>query len=175
MTFPNLTVPATIINGYVWYSMKQIDPSVSKGYGNKLPFFPITDAASGTKSWENKAYFIYDRIVKMKRTPFYPMKQEHLLYYLKGNEQQTLEWGVALQQILDRGDDAAQDINLWNESQDEPGNVYFHSICLDQINTGDMSSSMLTRDFSTRPNIVTQFVVVADYHFANDFGRTMFS
>jgi hypothetical protein len=172
MSLSNFTYPATIVNGYLWDTMKEIDPSVSKGYGNKIPFFPITDAASGTKSWENKAYFIYDRIIKMQRKSFYPMKQEHMLYYLKGNEEKTIEWGMALQQILDRGDDAAEDINNWNRRQESIGNVYFHSLCVDQINTGDMSSSMLTRDFSTRPYTITQFIVVAEYHYINEFGRT---
>jgi hypothetical protein len=172
MSFSNFTPPATIVNGYLWDTMKELDPSVSKGYGNKIPFFPITDAASGTKSWENKAYFIYDRIIKMQRKSFYPIKQEHMLYYLKGNEEKTIEWGMALQQVLDRGDDAAEDINNWNRRQENIGNVYFHSLCVDQINTGDMSSSMLTRDFSTRPYTITQFIVVAEYHYINEFGRT---
>ena len=173
MSFSNFTLPATIVNGYLWHTMKEIDPSVSKGYGNKIPFFPISDAASGTKSWENKAYFIYDRIMKMQSKAFYPVKQEHILYYLKGNETQTIEWGMAIQQILDRGDDAAQDINDWNSKQQVAGNVYFHSLCVEQITSGDMSSATSTRDFSVRPHYITQFVVVAQYHLNNEFGRTL--
>jgi hypothetical protein len=173
MSFSNFTLPATIVNGYLWDTMKQIDPTVSKGYGNKIPFFPISDAASGTKSWENKAYFVYDRIIKMQPKPFYPIKQEHLLYYLKGNEIQTIEWGMALQQILDRGDDAAQDINEWNRNQENIGNVYFHSLCVMQSTNGDMSSATSTRDFSVRPHYITQFIIAAQYHFNNEFGTTL--
>lgn len=173
MSFSQFTLPATIVNGYLWHTMKQIDPTVSKGYGNKIPFFPISDAASGTKSWENKAYFIYDRILKMQTGPFYPVKQEHLLYYLKGNEEQTIEWGMALQQILDRGDDAAQDINKWNANQTNIGNIYFHSLCVSQTNSGDMSSATSTRDFSVRPHYITQFIIAAQYHFNNEFGKVL--
>ena len=173
MSFSNFTLPSTIVNGYLWHTMKEIDSTVSKGYGNKIPFFPISDAASGTKSWENKAYFVYDRIIKMQPKPFYPVKQEHLLYYLKGNEVQTIEWGMALQQILDRGDDAAQDINEWNRNQPEIGNVYFHSLCVMQNTNGDMSSAVSTRDFSVRPHYITQFIVAAQYHFNNEFGTTL--
>jgi hypothetical protein len=173
MSFSNFTLPATIVNGYLWDTMKQIDPTVSKGYGNKIPFFPLSDAASGTKSWESKAYFIYDRIIKMQPKPFYPVKQEHLLYYLKGNEEKTIEWGMALQQILDRGDDAAQDINDWNSKQTTPGNVYFHSLCVEQTTFGDMSSAASVRDFSVRPYYITQFIVAVQYHFNNEFGRTL--
>jgi len=173
MSFSNFTLPATIVNGYLWDTMKEIDSTVSKGYGNKIPFFPIGDAASGVKSWENKPYFIYDRMIKMQSKSFYPVKQEHILYYLKGNEEKTIEWGMALQQILDRGDDAAQDINHWNGLQENVGNVYFHSLCVDQITFGDMSSSTTARDFSTRPYYITQFIVAAQYHFNNEFGRTL--
>lgn len=172
MTFSQFTLPATILNGYVWDTMKQIDPTVSKGYGNKIPFFPISDAASGTKSWENKPYFIYDRIMKMQTNAFYPIKKEHVIYYLKANERNSIEWGMALQQILDRGDDAAEDINRWNANQDTPGNVYFHSVCIDQTTSGDMSSATSTRDFSVRPHYITQFIVAIEYHFNNEFGRT---
>lgn len=170
MSFSNFTLPATIINGYLWDTMKSIDPNISKGYRNQIPFFPISDSSSGAKSWENRAYFIYDRMIKMSSKSFYPIKQEHLLYYLKGNEIQTLEWGMALQQILDRGDDAAQDINNWNSKQENIGNVYFHSLCVNQASGGDMSSSASTRDFSVRPHYITQFIVAAEYHFNNEFG-----
>jgi hypothetical protein len=171
MSFSNFTLPATIINGYLWHTMKQIDPAISKGYGNKTPFFPISDSASGTKSWENRPYIIYDRILKMGKTAFYPIKHEHLLYYLKGNEQQTIEWSLAIQHILDRGDDAAQDINSWNASQETPGNVYFHNLCVEQTTSGDMSSATSTRDFSVRPHYITQFIVVTQYHLNDEFGR----
>jgi hypothetical protein len=109
----------------------------------------------------------------MQPKPFYPVKQEHLLYYLKGNEEKTIEWGMALQQILDRGDDAAQDINDWNSKQTTPGNVYFHSLCVEQTTFGDMSSAASVRDFSVRPYYITQFIVAVQYHFNNEFGRTL--
>jgi hypothetical protein len=175
MSFSSFSLPATVVNGYLWSTMKQIEPSISKGYGNKVPFFPLSDSASGTKSWENRPYIIYDRMLKMGKSPFYPIKHEHLLYYVKGNVEQTLEWSMAIQQILDRGDDAAQDINYWNASQEIPSNVYFHSLCVEQTTDGDMSSPTTTRDFSVRPNYITQFIVVMQYHLNNEFGRTIFS
>ena len=71
---------------------------------------------------------------------------------------------MALQQILDRGDDAAQDINHWNAEQINPGNVFFHSLCVEQ------TSAASVRDFSTRPYYITQFIIAAQYHFNNEFG-----
>lgn len=163
MKFSDFTLPALTVNGYLWDVMKRIDPTLSqtKNYGSKIPFFPMSDAASGTKAWENKSYVIYDRIIQSTGRSFYPIKREHLMYYVKGKEEQSLEWGMAIQYILDRMDDAAQDINEWNRSQESPANVYFHHLKVYQ--TGDSVS----RDFSNRPYYITEFIVEAEYHFTD--------
>lgn len=165
MSLSDLSTPVLAVNGYLWSTMKQIEPTFQKKYGTKIPFFPISDAASGMKTWENKPYIIYDRMLRVSKSPFYPIKYEHFLYYLKGNEQQTLEWGNAIQMILDREDDAAYDINEWNRQQPETLDVYFHNARVLQTDRGDMGSPSLTRDFSTQPHYITQFVVEVCYHF----------
>lgn len=163
MPLSDFTLPALTINNYLWHIMKQIEPTFQKQYGTKIPFFPLSDAASGTKSWENKTYVIYDRILKMRPSPFYPIKREHLLYYVKGKEDKTLEWGMAIQYILDRMDDAAQDINEWNRSQENPSGVYFHHLKVFQVDEDGSTA----RDFSNRPFYITKFVVEAEYHFTS--------
>lgn len=169
MSFSQFTVPALTINGYLWDTMKQFDPTLQKKYGTKIPFFPVSDSASGTKSWENKPYVIYDRMMRRSRNPMYEIKNEHILYYVKGNETDTLEWGAAIQFILDRMDDAAQDINDWNRQQTTPANVYFHHMRVHQSDSGDMGSPSATRDFSTRPFYITKFIVDTEYHFTQTF------
>jgi hypothetical protein len=163
MKFSDFTLPALTVNGYLWNTMKQFDPTLgqTKNYGQKIPFFPISDAASGTKSWENKTYVIYDRILRSTGKPFYPVKREHILYSLKGKEENILEWGAAIQYILDRMDDAAQDINDWNRNQEVPANVYFHHLRVFQ------TEGTKSRDFSNRPYYIAQFVVEAEYHFTD--------
>lgn len=163
MTFSQFTLPSLTINSYLWSVMKQIDPTLTqtKKYGNKIPFFPISDSASGAKSWENKPYVIYDRMLKMTGSPFYPIKNEHILYAVKGKEEDTFEWSAAIQYILDRMDDSAQDINDWNRSQDDPANVYFHNLRVYQ------TDSSRSRDFSNRPHYITEFIVDARYHFTD--------
>lgn len=164
MSLSVFTMPITTVNGYLWDTMKQVDPSLSKKYGQRVPFFPLSDSTSGTKSWENKPYVIYDRMLRIRRNPFYPIKNDHILYYLKGNEEQTIEWGSAIQYILDRQDDAAQDINDWNRNQTDPAHVYFHHLRVHQTDSGDMGSPSGTRDFSVRPYYITRFIVEAEYH-----------
>lgn len=121
----------------------------------------MSDSTSGTKSWENKTYIIYDRILKMIPSSFYPIKNEHILYAVKGKEESTFEWSAAIQYILDRMDDAAQDINEWNRKQENPANVYFHNLKVYQ------TDSSRTRDFSNRPFYITEFIVDARYHFTD--------
>jgi hypothetical protein len=162
MSLSNFTLPVLTINGYLWDTMKQIQPSLSntRNYGRTIPFFPMSDSASGTKSWETKTYVIYDRMLRMTGSPFPYIKKEHILYAVKGKEESTFEWSMAFQYILDRMDDAAQDINDWNRSQDTPAGVYFHNLRVFQSNR--MSSQ--ARDFSNRPFYITEFIVEAEYH-----------
>jgi hypothetical protein len=169
MTLSQLSLPVLTVNGYLWDTLKQIEPTFEKKYGSKIPFFPLSDAASGTKSWETKTYVIYDRMIRRNRRSFYPIKNEHILYYVKGREVDSLEWGLAIQIILDRMDDAAQDINEWNRNQANPAGVYFHHLKVYQTDSGEMGSPMETRDFSTRPFYITRFIVEAEYHFTDSF------
>lgn len=161
MTFSDFTLPAITINGYVWNVMKQIEPTFNKQYGQTIPFFPVSDAKSGTKSWENKPYVIYNRIIKNRDRAFYPIKREHLLYAVKGTVKDSIEWSMAIQYILDRMDDAAQDINDWNRSQTTPANIYFHHLRVFQ------SQGTENREFSSRPYSIAQFTIEAEYHFTN--------
>lgn len=158
MSFSDFAYPPKVVNNYLWYVMKQVEPNLIKEYKDIVPFFPMGDAASGTKSWENKPYFIYDRMMQTTRNAFYPIKKDHILYALKANEIKTIEWGMAIQYILDRQDDAAQDINEWNRSLNIPHNIYFHHLRVFQSDRVD------SRDFSNRPYYITEFIVNTEYH-----------
>lgn len=168
MSFENLLIPAQAVNGYVWDTMKILDPTLTqtKKYGDKIPFFPIGDSASGQKQWENKPYFIYDRIFKSSSSPFYPKKKESLLYYLKAKEVDTLQWSAALQLILDREDDAAKDINDWIRSQSNATDypIYFHDLRIYQSKSVSSGSNITRGDFS-RPYYISEFIIDICYHF----------
>jgi len=161
MSFPQFSLPVLTVNGYLWDTMKSLDPSLAleENYGTTtIPFFPMSDSASGESAWESKPYFIYDRLLKLTGSPFPHIKKEHIIYALKGKEGQTLEWSMALQYILDRQDDSAQDINAWNASQTTPAGVFFHSTRVFQ------SQASSSRDFSNRPFYITEFIVETQYH-----------
>ena len=52
MSLSDLTLPVLAVNGYLWDVMKEVEPSFSTRYGSTLPFFPLSDSATGA-SWEN--------------------------------------------------------------------------------------------------------------------------
>jgi hypothetical protein len=158
MSFSDFPYSPKVINNYLWEVMKSVEPALQKEYKDIVPFFPLSDAASGNKSWENKPYVIYDRMMKNTNSPFYPIKNDHILYALKANEIKTIEWGNAIYHILDRQDDIAQDINEWNRNLSVPHKIYFHSLRVFQ------SDSSESRDFSNRPYYITQFIINAEYH-----------
>jgi hypothetical protein len=60
---------------------------------------------------------IYDRMFRMRKTPFPYIKSEQVLYYffaLTDNAVVNLiEMTQHIQDLLDRGDDSAQDLNAW--------------------------------------------------------------
>lgn len=166
MSLSDLAIAPLAINGYLWDTFKAIEPTFAKKYANKMPFFPVSDAASGQKQWENKPYIIYDRMFKFSRGSFYPIKQEQLVYVVKGNEAQIFEWGAGIQMILDRGDDSAKDVNNWirNNGGNDKYPVYFHSMKVYQTRPMMGSAAENARDFSTRPYYMSDFFVDMDYH-----------
>jgi hypothetical protein len=160
MSLSIFTPPAVTINGYLWDTIKKLDPALAKTYGKTMPFFPISDAASGTSSWENKAYVIYDRMLQPITSPFPYIKREHVHYSVKGNEQQSMQWSMAIQTILDRMDDAGKDVNEWNKKQTNPEKIFFHS-----ISTMQFRNPTEVRDFSNRPHFITNILLDCEYHY----------
>jgi hypothetical protein len=169
MAFSDFGIAPLAVNGYLWDTMKAIEPTLSnsRNYGQTVPIFPLGDAASGKKSWENKTYLIYDRMFKPMKDPFYQVKCEELRYHLKAKEDDTFIWGSVLQQILDRQDDAGKDVNQWirENGGSETYPIYFHSIRVYQVSSSIATEKENLRDFSVRPFYITEFIFDLKYHY----------
>lgn len=169
MSLSDFGIAPIAVNNYLWDTMKLIDPTLSqsKKYGQTVPIFPLSDSASGKKSWENKAYIIYDRMFKKTKNPFYQIKSEEIRYALKAKEQDTFIWGSVIQQILDRQDDAGKDINAWirNNGGNSAYPIYFHSLRMYQVDSNLATDSENIRDFSIRQFYVSEFIVEMTYHY----------
>lgn len=116
-----INTPMLWINAYI---QEKLGNSLQLG----IPFFPpspstITDL---TESWvtidgTNLPYqgvmCTYDRLVRMRRSPFPHIKGEQLLYYFYATEQGVTDNMVGITEtvlrLMDREDETAEEINAW--------------------------------------------------------------
>ena len=90
-----------------------------------MKFFPTSPTAIDdlTETFPDAAgdvFAVFDRMLKMRRGPFPHMKYEQLLYYfykMAGDPVDLIESTQVIQDLLDRGDESAQELNAWIASQ----------------------------------------------------------
>jgi hypothetical protein len=142
--------PPTIINAYL---ASKIDPNFLNDDSILGPrttgityFFPTLpteiDALTETFPQSNGVFGVYDRMFKMRRTPFPYIKCEQLLYYFYsvGNDAQR-NMVITQQQVsdlLDNGDDSAKDLNEWAAANPTAWNseskpMFFHNFKIYQL------------------------------------------
>ena len=140
-----------------------------------LPFFPTspTDIDTLTETFPNGngQFAVYDRMFKMRRSPFPHIKSEQLLYYFYATGENPIpfiiEVAQQVQDLLDNGDESAQDLNDWirarqssdNPLVDEAGTpfefVYFHDINVYQLEeTRDIVDFGTARTFAGNKIII---------------------
>jgi hypothetical protein len=119
-----------------------------------VPFFPTSPSTieqltqTATLNNTGNLFAVYDRMFKMRRKAFPHIKDEQLLYYFYSLDIPTMvDAGQYIADLLDRGDESAQDLNLWIESKlvsgvyskpDGVGTkeflpVYFHDVKIFQL------------------------------------------
>ena len=117
-----------------------------------IPFFPplpntIDDL---TEQWvvinnERISYegvvAIYDRLIRMRRTPFPHIKCEQLLYYFYATQENVTESMIKIQEavlrLMDREDETAEEINAWSKAHGPIDGMeckfYFHKFKVYQL------------------------------------------
>lgn len=144
--------PPAFINAYL--ANKIPSELGSQRFSNGLmKFFPVspTDIESLTSTFPdaaNNVFAVYDRMFRMRRSPFPHIKSEQLLYYfykVAGDPVDLIEATQVVQDLLDNEDESAIDLNDWIKSEydagrpllDDNGNplplVYFHKIKVYQL------------------------------------------
>jgi hypothetical protein len=125
--------------------------------GVPMPFFPSRPASIDelTEQWivvndERYPYAgvmaTYDRLVRMRRSPFPHIKQEQLLYYFYATAEGVTEQMVRVQEavlrLMDREDETAEEINEWAKNKTFSGQTtgdtmsnkfYFHRFKIYQL------------------------------------------
>jgi hypothetical protein len=180
MDTPKYQYPPVFINNYLQQKLGVA------GFG-AVPMFPTapTDILAVTENFSindltadtgnNKFSFqgqaaIFDRIMRMRRTPFPHIKAEELMYYFFAltdtAAQNVIKMTQHAQYWLDREDESAEELNEWIKSQlnsdgkyeylgeiFEP--VYFHRIRVYQIQeTRDVISFGTARTYAGNKMII---------------------
>ena len=151
--------PIWVVNGYIWSELKKASPKLAAMWPNKVPLFPVNDSTSGITQWEGKPYFIYNEAFRVNHD-FYEIKKSTFIYSMRATPAQTIPLSNALQKILDREDDAASDINDFNNSlpSNQQAQVHFHSLRIYQ------NEPAKPRDGAVEPYVVSTFMVVVKYN-----------
>lgn len=158
----DLDVAPVYVNNYLWAVMQKIDPSLTAKYNGVVPFFPLGETAGGNAAWDDKATVVYDRLFTFKKSPFYPIKTEEVHYAVKGTEEEVLLWGSAIQLVLDRMDDAAQDLNDYVRRNYPNACIKFNHLKVFMPSSA-VSTAGAQRDFSSRQFYVSKFFVSMEY------------
>ena len=113
-----IVMPTIFINRYIFDKVNEAYPG-----DDPIKFFPSTPTAIDdfTEQFpDGNKFYVYDRMLKMRRTPFPHIKEEQMLIYFYargGNKQEAIadvyENTQEIANLLDRGDESAQEINSW--------------------------------------------------------------
>jgi hypothetical protein len=130
-------VPSTHLNTPMLWINTYLQEKIAHGLKVGLPFFPSMPASIDdlTEQWvfiaptdedpdPNITRYSYsgvmatwDRLIRMRRSPFPHIKQEQALYYFYATQSDVTNWMVQIQEavlrLLDREDESAEEINTW--------------------------------------------------------------
>lgn len=131
-----LNTPILWINKYLESKIPQITEV-------EVPFFPSLPGTINdlTQSFPPGGVMAtWDRLIKMRRSPFPHIKQEQAMYYFYFTADNPVENMIQVQEavlrLMDRGDETAEEINEWAKGQTFSGltnKFYFHSFKVYQL------------------------------------------
>ena len=183
--------PEQIINLYVWDQFKVYAPQFtslyppSSGGSEIVPFFPSPASNLPSHVLENDLpYIVFDKFSRIRGgyKYFYPIKTDQMRYTVHGGSlwnvnkfqqdrfETTYNLTALIQNILDREDDAAQDINEfaktlpgYAQSQDgkDLNQYYFH--CINVYQSGFTDNQQDVSDFMEY-NPTRDLIIKYDYH-----------
>jgi|694.fasta_scaffold04864_6 hypothetical protein len=148
----------SVFNTPVLWINEYLKEKIGLDTGIGVPFFPSRPASIDelTESWiiitpestiepQRLAYAgvmaTWDRLVRMRRSPFPHIKQEQLLYYFYATESDVTEKMVQVQEkvlrLMDREDETAEEINKWAKAKGQIDGMdckfFFHKFKVYQL------------------------------------------
>lgn len=187
------TNPAVIINYYLADALQVVLPEYFSDY--KMAFIPTKP--TDISVFYNNAYpsfpdsniplAVYERMFKLRRYVFPHRKCEQLLYYIymvngedEGEQMAKLfETTQAIYDLMDRGDESAQEINSWQVSQLNSNGKYqpitngteFNPVFFHDMKVFQLEETRDIIDFATAETYFGNKIILDyDYH-AQDFNN----
>lgn len=176
----DLPYPPRWINAYLFDKLSEYEDIGVDATQNYVPIFAasptnLEDIYQGvvqSTGISEPLVIQYDRMINYRPNPFYPHKREQTLYYLYSTSLENVNNATSvISQILDRGDVAGQELNLWAARNPQyvngrqmPFNVFFRTVKVYQTSeSGDVMNAV-----SARKIYVNKLVIEYDYHARND-------
>jgi hypothetical protein len=143
--------PTSTLNTPGLWVNKYLQEKIFNNTEIAMPFFPTMPSTIDdlTEQWvvingERLSYqgvvAVFDRLIRMRRSPFPHIKCEQLLYYFYATQENVTENMIQVQEavlrLMDRGDETAQDINVWAKDKTFDGmtcKFYFHNFKIYQL------------------------------------------
>lgn len=110
--------PPVFINNYL---SEKISTAFPNYFDGSVKFFPTQPTTIDTLTEQfpdasEEPFAVYDRMFRMQRNAFPHIRTEQLLYYFyktSGGMEALIETTQAVQDLLDNGDESADDLNYW--------------------------------------------------------------
>ena len=189
--------PAVFLNGY----LSEMVPKYLEEYGTStinyfdggLRFFPtspttIDELTNQLPSATEAPFAVYDRMFRFRRSSFPHIKCEQMLYYFYKTSTSSfeaataalIETAQAVYDLLDRGDESAQEINAWIRSELNSSGQYivgsgsaaatFNPVYFHQTKVFQLEEIRDIVDFGTaRTYAGNKIIIDYDYHNRADF------
>ena len=130
----NMTNPVVFLNGYlsemVPRYLEEYGSSVFNYFQDTMRFFPVSpttidELTQQLPSSSEAPFVVYDRMLRFRRGPFPHSKKEQLIYYFYKTTTKSSEVAMAIlietiqavDDLLNRGDESAKEINSWIQSK----------------------------------------------------------
>lgn len=147
-----VNTPMLWVNEYLQEKIAYLTRNSTTGEGGiGVPFFPASPNTIDdlTDSWilinDERFGFsgvrcTYDRLTRLRRSPFPHIKGEQLLYYFFATAEGVTDKMIAVTELtlrlMDREDETAEEINRWAEGKEIAGftnQFYFHKFRVYQL------------------------------------------
>jgi hypothetical protein len=138
--------PPIFINNYLAEKVGEAFADETFANTNRftLRFFPtsptdIDALTQGFPSAQDDVFAVYDRMFKMRKMPFPHIKCEQLLYYfykMSGDPVALIKTSQLVQDLLDRGDESAQELNKWISTQPRGTSVVINGVSKPTVRFG---------------------------------------